>query len=278
MSQLAEHISRTPRTGRPASARSPLPVDGFADVILRDGGTLRLRPPRSEDADALLGFFDALSERSFYLRFHGAPTIRPSLVEPFVDPDWIERGALVGTLEDRIVALASYSRLRDPEVAEVAFAVADDQQGRGVGTRMLEQLAERAGAVGIERFVAEVLGDNNAMLRVFEDAGFGVSRALEHGTFEVTFPIEPTASYVEHVDERDHLGVVASLQPFFSPGRVAVIGASTRREAIGGIVFRNILSGDFKGAAYPVNIKGAPVAGVRAYTSIEELPEIVDLA
>jgi acetyl coenzyme A synthetase (ADP forming)-like protein len=247
-------------------------------VILRDGGTLRLRSPYATDVDALVGFFDALSERSFYLRFHGAPTIRPSLVEPFVDPDWIERGALVGTLEDRIVALASYSRLRDPEVAEVAFAVADDQQGRGVGTRMLEQLAGRAGAVGIERFVAEVIGDNNAMLRVFEDAGFGVSRALEHGTFEVTFPIEPTASYVEHVDERDHLGVVASLQPFFSPGSVAVIGASTRREAIGGIVFRNILSGDFKGAAYPVNIKGAPVAGVRAYMSIEELPEIVDLA
>jgi len=136
----------------------------------------------------------------------------------------------------------------------------------------------RAAAVGIERFVAEVIGDNNAMLRVFEDAGFGVSRALDHGTFEVTFPIEPTASYVKHVDERDHLGVVASLQPFFSPGSVAVIGASTRREAIGGIVFRNILSGDFKGAAYPVNIKGAPVAGVRAYTSIDELPEIVDLA
>ena len=278
MRQLAEHTSRTPRTGRPASARSPLPVDGFADVILRDGGTLRLRSPHTADVDALVGFFGALSERSFYLRFHGVPTIRPSLVEPFVDPDWIERGALVGTLQDRIVALASYSRLRDPEVAEVAFAVADDQQGRGVGTRMLEQLAGRAAAVGIERFVAEVIGDNSAMLRVFEDAGFGVSRALEHGTFEVTFPIEPTASYVEHVDERDHLGVVASLQPFFSPRSVAVIGASTRREAIGGIVFRNILSGDFKGAAYPVNIKGAPVAGVRAYTSIEELPEIVDLA
>ena len=275
MTDVTEQTSS--RTGRPTSARSALPLD-VADVILRDGGTLRLRPPHAADVDGLVHFFDALSERSFYLRFHGAPTIRPALVEPFVDPDWIERGALIGTLDDRIVALASYSRLRDPEVAEVAFAVADDQQGRGIGTRMLEQLAERAAAVGIEEFVAEVMGDNTAMLRVFEDAGFGISRALDRGTFEVTFPIEPTASYVEHVDERDHLGVVASLEPFFSPKSVAVIGASTRREAIGGIVFRNILGGDFKGAAYPVNIKGAPVAGVRAYTSIEELPEVVDLA
>ena len=57
-----------------------------------------------------------------------------------------------------------------------------------------------------------------------------------------------------------------------------MIGASSRPEAIGGIVFRNILSGDFKGAAYPVNRSGEPVAGVRAYPSIEELPEQVDLA
>ena len=256
--------------------------DGFADVILRDGGTLRLRPPRNNDADALLGFFDALSERSFYLRFHGSPTVRQSLVEPFLEPDWVERGALVGTLAggdgQHIVALASYARLRDHATAEVAFTVADDQQGRGIGTRMLEQLAERAAAVGIERFVAEVMGENAAMMRVFEDAGFGVSRALDRGTFEVAFPIEPTEAYLGHVEERDHLAVVASLRPFFEPRSVAVVGASRRRDAIGGIVFRNILAGEFKGAAYPINRTGEPVAGVRAYASIEDLPEVVDLA
>jgi len=241
---LPEQLSDTSGTGRSAGARSPLL--SVADVILRDGGTLRLRPPGSEDADALLDFFNGLSERSFYLRFHGAPTVRPSLVGPFLDPDWMEQGALVGTLAggdgERTVALASYARLRDPTTAEVAFSVADDQQGRGIGTRMLEQLAERAAAAGIERFVAEVMGDNAAMMRVFEDAGFGVSRALDRGTFEVSFPIEATDAYRGHVEERDHLAVVASLRPFFAPESVAVIGASTRREAIGGIVFRNILA------------------------------------
>ena len=116
------------------------------------------------------------------------------------------------------------------------------------------------------------------MMRVFEDAGFGVSRALDRGTFEVAFPIEATDAYRGHVEERDHLAVVASLRPFFAPASVAVIGASTRREAIGGIVFRNVIGAEFKGAAYPVNRTGEPVAGVRAYTSIEELPEQVDLA
>jgi acetyl coenzyme A synthetase (ADP forming)-like protein len=252
------------------------------DVILRDGGTLRLRPPTAADTDALTDFLGGLSERSLYLRFHGAPTVRPALVEPFVEPDWIEQGALVGTLAadggEQIVALASYSRLRDPAVAEAAFAVADQHQRRGIGTRLLEQLAARAAAAGIERFVAAVIADNAPMLRVFEDAGFGVSRALDRGTFEVTFPIEPTESYLGQVDERDHLGVVASLRPFFAPASVAVIGASPRRESIGGILFRNVLAGEFKGAAYPVNRSGEPVAGVRAYTSIEELPETVDLA
>jgi acetyl coenzyme A synthetase (ADP forming)-like protein len=277
---LPEQLSDTSGTGRSPSARSPLL--SVVDVILRDGGTLRLRSPVGEDADALLGFFAGLSERSLYLRFHGVPTVGPPLVEPFLDPDWLERGALVGTLAgadgEEIVALANFARLRDPASAEVAFTVADEHQGRGIGTRMLEQLAERAATVGIERFVATVMGDNARMMGVFEDAGFGVTRELDRGTFEVAFPIEPTDAYRGQVEERDHLGVVASLRPFFAPSSVAVVGASTRREAIGGIVFRNILAGEFTGAAYPVNRSGEPVAGVRAYPSIDELPETVDLA
>ena len=66
------------------------------DVILRDGRTLRLRPPGRDDADSLLEFFGSLSERSRYLRFHGFPSLGPPLVEPLLEPDWIERGALLG--------------------------------------------------------------------------------------------------------------------------------------------------------------------------------------
>ena len=281
MTPSPRRLPDSPRSGRSRSARSTLPRD-FVDVILRDGGTLRLRPPAAGDAQALSDFFAGLSERSLYLRFHGALTLRPSLVEPFLESDWLERGALVGTLTEngaeKIVALANYARLRDPNVAEAAFTVADEHQGRGIGTRMLEQLAERAAAAGIERFVTEVMADNAQMLRVIEHAGFEISRALDHGTFEITFPIEPTEAYLGQVDERDHLGVVASLRPFFAPASVAVIGASSRRESIGGLLFRNILAGEYKGAAYPVNRSGEPVAGVRASTSVDELPETVDLA
>ena len=57
-----------------------------------------------------------------------------------------------------------------------------------------------------------------------------------------------------------------------------MVGASRRRGSIGGELFRNILEGDFTGAAYPVNVKGEPVAGVRAYSKIAEIPDDVDLA
>ena len=253
-----------------------------ADVILRDGRTLRLRPPSRDDAEALLAFFGGLSQRSLYLRFHGFPQISPRLGESVVEPDWRERGALLGALvddeEERVVALASYVRLRDPRLAEAAFTVADEHQGRGIGTRLLEQLAARAAEVGIERFVAYVLPDNRAMLGVFEAAGFELTRQLESGELEVQFPIAPTETYREHVDARDHEAVVASLRPFFEPRSVAVVGASKRRGSIGGELFRNILAGDFSGAAYPVNRDGEPVAGVRGYRTIEDIPDPVDLA
>jgi acetyl coenzyme A synthetase (ADP forming)-like protein len=248
------------------------------DVILRDGSTLRLRAPAAEDAEALLEFFSGLSNESLYLRFHGFPALGPKLVESVLEPDWQERGALIGSLDGRIVAVANWVRLRDPRSAEVAFTVGDELQGRGIGTRLLEQLAARAASSGIEEFVAEVLHENNAMLGVFRDAGFTVTRAAEGGEVEIRFAIEPTSGYREHVAARDHVAVRASLEPFFQPLSVAVVGASKRRGSIGGELFRNILAGDFAGSAYPVNRGGDSVAGVHGYGGIAEIPEAIDLA
>jgi acetyl coenzyme A synthetase (ADP forming)-like protein len=249
-----------------------------ADVILRDGSTLRLRSPVAEDGDALLEFFSGLSEHSRYLRFHGFPLLGPALVEPTLDPDWQERGALIGTLDGRIVAIANWVRLREPHAAEVAFAVGDDYQGRGIGTRLLERLAAQAAEAGIEEFVAEVMHENAAMLGVFRDAGFGVTRAVEGRELEIRLAIAPTSTYREQVAARDHLAVRASLEPFFRPNAVAVIGASRRRGSIGGELFRNILAGDFAGSVYPVNRKGDSVAGVHGYTAISDIHDAVDLA
>jgi acetate---CoA ligase (ADP-forming) len=262
-------------------ATSPLmdaAPQAVSDVVLRDGSTMRFHPPGTEEADALLAFFEGLSDRSLYLRFHGHPSVDERLVRPVLEPDWAERGALVGTKDERVVALASYVRLRDARTAEVAFAVADEHQGRGIATRLLERLAALAGAVGIEEFVAEVMPDNIGMLRVFADAGFEERRMLEAGITEVRLKLDTTEALRSRIDERDHVAVAASLEPFFKPATVAVVGASSRAGSIGGELFRNVLRGEFRGVAYPVNRSGESVAGVHAYRSIAEIDDAVDLA
>jgi len=260
-----------------SGASLPTAAAGAVDVILRDGGTLRLRPPTEDDSAALLAFFAGLSEESRYKRFHGVRKVDEEFARPWVDPDWEERGVLAGFLEDRVVALADYNRVDGEDVAEVAFLVADAEQRRGIGTRLLEQLAARAREHGITEFVAEVMAANAAAVRVFADTGFELSRELEGGEIELRFPIAPTGELLLRVESRDHVGVVASLRPFFEPATVAVIGASRRRGSIGGELFRNMLEADFAGAVYPVNREGNSVAGVRGYRAIDEIPDAIDL-
>ncbi|HEY2326104.1 MAG TPA: GNAT family N-acetyltransferase [Gaiellaceae bacterium] len=255
-----------------------LTVPGAEDVILKDGSTLRLRSTNLGDAPALVAFFRALSPESRYLRFQGATRVDEPTVAPFVAEDWPESLSVLAERETEVVALATFVRLRDPRRAEVAFAVSDELQGRGVGTRLFERLAAHAAVAGVEEFVAQVLPQNAAMLRVFEDAGFANHRSLEQGVVEVRLAIAATDESRARADERDHVAVTASLQKFFKPERIAVVGASARRGTIGGELFRNILSADFKGAAYPVNVKSEPVGGVPAYSSIEEIPVDIDLA
>src|SRR4029450_10095124 len=144
----------------------------------------------------------------------------------------------------------------------------DELQGRGIATRLLEQLAGTAADVGIEEFVAEVMLGNGAMLRVFDDAGFETSRETVLGTAEVRLTLAPTETLRARVDERDHVGVVSSLQPFFTPQTRAVAGPPPREGSIGGELFRNILRADFLGACFPVNRSATSVAGVRAYPNV----------
>jgi acetyl coenzyme A synthetase (ADP forming)-like protein len=259
---------------------SPI-VSHVRDVILRHGRTLRLRPPLPDDAEAVLDFFRRLDDQSLYMRFHGTRRIGHDILDGLLDPDWSVRGALIGLLRgdtgDEVVAVASYARLRDPRLAEAAFAVATDLQGLGVGTRLVEQLAEAAAQEGIETFVADVMAENDAMLQVFADTGYDVERTFESGEILVRLRIAPSDRFLDAVDRRDHTAVDRSLESFFRPQTVAVIGASARPGAIGGAVFRNIVEGGFTGRAYPVNRSGEPVAGVAAVHSIEEVAEPIDL-
>ena len=106
--------------------------------------------------------------------------------------------------------------------------MATDLQGLGVGTRLVEQLAEAAAQEGIETFVADVMAENDAMLQVFADTGYDVERTFESGEIQVRLRIAASDRFLDAVDRRDHTAVDRSLEPFFRPQTVAVIGASAR--------------------------------------------------
>src|ERR1035438_3724482 len=95
------------------------------DVILSDGSTMRLRAPRPADLDDIKAFYDGLSSESRYFRFHGFGRT-DTVARADAEASGVDRLALIGRHDGRVVAVACYDGLREPGVAEVAFAVADD--------------------------------------------------------------------------------------------------------------------------------------------------------
>lgn len=255
------------------------PAQWESDVVLADGGTVHIRPIRPEDDDALLALYQRMSADSIYLRFF-SPVSAPSArqLERLTAVDYDETLALVAELGDDIVAVARYDRLNDPTRAEVAFAVQDDQQGRGLGTLMLEHLAGIARQQGITRFVASILPQNRKMLEVFRNAGFEVDRQFAEGVVELAFPIAPTAASRAAQDRREHQAEARSMARLLAPRSIAVVGASRQRNTIGHELFRNLIAGGFNGPVYPVHPTAASIASVRAWPSVLAVPDDIDVA
>jgi acyl-CoA synthetase (NDP forming)/RimJ/RimL family protein N-acetyltransferase len=250
------------------------------DVLLRDGSTLRLQAPAPPDFGDIKAFYDGLSPESRYFRFHGyGRTDGAARAE--AEASGVDRLALIGRHDGRVVAVASYDGLREPGAAEVSFAVADDRQRHGIGTRMLEQLAAIGAERGIRRFDAEVMRENQPMIGVFEHAGFAVRRRTSFGELIVSLDITPTEAVRERIDERDHLSAVRSLRPVLAPESVAVAGAAAVPGNVGRAVLASIMAGGFQGVVTPVNHAGGVVCSMRAARSLGELeaaPELVIIA
>ncbi len=256
-------------------------VAGYeADVVLADGGTVHLRPIQADDAAALVTFHDSLSEQTIYFRFF---TFHPHLSEReilrFTQVDGVDRVAIVATLAGSIVAVARYDRLAMTDSAEVAFVVADQHQGRGLGTLLLEHLAAAARTNGITRFVAETLAQNRRMVGVFQDAGFQVTTTFEPGggVLRIEFPISPTAASLAAVEEREHRAEARSVGRLFQPRSVALIGPSTEPGSVGDRLLANLLDGGFDGPIYAVHPSASEMRGIPAWPSVTAIPGEVDL-
>jgi RimJ/RimL family protein N-acetyltransferase len=158
---------------------------------LRDGSAVEVRPITSADRRLLEAGFERLSPESRYRRFF-SPVSRLSRrqLDYLTDVDHRDHEALVAIdpSSGDLVGVARFVRTR-PEVAEPAIVVADDWQGRGLASQLLDLLADRAREEGVECFVAPILAENRAAIALFERLGDGTVRhdGLE---VEVTIPLE----------------------------------------------------------------------------------------
>ncbi|WKG07677.1 GNAT family N-acetyltransferase [Nocardia sp. PE-7] len=264
----------------PANPPAP-PQHWYGDVLAADGGVVQVRPIVPADADALAAFHTGLSDRTRYLRYFGPyPQISPKDMYRTTHVDYRDRVGLVAVLGTAIIAVARYELLarQGPRAAEVAFVVADEHQGRGLGSVLLEHLAGAAAENEVVAFVAEVLAENEAMITVFREAGYQLQRSRDGSEVHLEFAIDPTEALRTVRDSREAASEARSVGNLLAPGSVAVIGASPERTRVGGAVLANLLAGGFSGPVFPVNLHRRSVRGVRAYATVREIPDEVDLA
>jgi len=251
-------------------------------VILRDGTTATVRVAQPNDLAGLTAFFKRLSPESRRSRFFSDTKPGESALQQMCDDRDPQRVLTmivyrVAGGEERIIATGSYFA-EDQQTAEVAVTVDDDFQGKGIGTLLLERMALLAIQHGFTEFKAVTAANNLAMLEVFRNSGFPVIERFDDDYVTVAFSVLPGADSVAKTELRDRLFTAASIRPFFKPQSVAVIGASRNPSSIGYRIMEALVLSRFQGCIYPVNPKAKVICSMRAYASVRELPEAVDLA
>ncbi|MHA7156828.1 bifunctional acetate--CoA ligase family protein/GNAT family N-acetyltransferase [Glutamicibacter endophyticus] len=258
---------------------SAYPAHWEADVVLRDGTTAHLRPITPADAQALQAMHKLQSQTSVYLRyFTYKSALTAKELDRFTHVDHRDRVAITVLRGERIIGVGRYDRLDDPSQAEVAFNVADEFQGTGIGSILLEHLAAAARENGIGKFVAEVLPENRKMITVFSEAGYAVAKRFEDGVVMLEFSIDPTDRSREVTEAREHRSESQSVAGLLSPRSIAVVGASRNWGSLGRDVLDRIVESGFTGAVYAVNEQAFEIGGLPSYAKLSEIPDPIDLA
>lgn len=180
----------------PPGGPAPYPEADASDATLRDGTAVHLRAIRPDEAPRLLALYDRLSPESLYFRFFAVPDKDRARAEYLAHVDYVARYALVAEIGGELAGVARWERsAEDPSRAEVAFTVADDVQGRGLGSLLFRRLASLARARGISTFEADVLPSNEKMFRVFAGSGLPQTSRRDGHALRVTIELgsEPGA-------------------------------------------------------------------------------------
>jgi RimJ/RimL family protein N-acetyltransferase len=179
-------------------AARPRPAMQGTPITLRDGSAALIRQVRGTDAPLLADGFARLSARSRQLRFLGPKKMLSAAeLRYLTDVDHHDHEALgaLSPADGWGVGIARYIRdPGDPEAAEIAVTIADDWQGRGLGTELLARLSGRARQAGIGRFTATVAADNVAMTRLLWKMGAELT-GRSRGTVDYEVALEPVDEY-----------------------------------------------------------------------------------
>ena len=167
------------------------------DEKLPDGGIIHIRLIRPDDKKRLVDGFHHLSKNSIYFRFLGSKKeLTESDLVYFTEIDYEKHIALAVTIPDNgdeeIIAVGRYieSEQRDSvRSAEVALAVVDSHQNRGIGSLLFEKLMQIARSQCLTRFEAYVFPDNRRMLEIFNHHAFNVHRSREEDAMFITCSI-----------------------------------------------------------------------------------------
>jgi GNAT superfamily N-acetyltransferase len=215
-----------------AGGAAEYPAHWEADVVLRDGSTMHVRPIQPSDADALQRFHVRQSAQSTYFRFFAPhPRLSDQELAHLTRVDHVDRVALVLVSGTEIAAVGRYDRIDQPS-AEVAFNVADSAQGRGLGSVLLEHLAAAARERGIRSFRADVLPGNARMISVFREAGYEVRHGYEDGVVTVSFDIDPTERSLAVMAEREQHADAESMRRILGAASVVVLAEAGSADAV----------------------------------------------
>ncbi len=252
------------------------------DHVLGDGTTVLLREVGPDDAPLLLAMWARTSPESRRARFMGPFTLDASNVGPFVDFDRSQEFAVAAIRgrgdTERMIGIARYV-IDEGELdrAEFAALVEDAEQGRGLGTVLVREVALRAGEVGITRLSGDILASNARMLTLVRQLGLEYVSDGDGGVVRSDLETNLTERFLAVIDDEERQAASAAIARFLKPESIAVVGASRNRQAIGGLVFDNALRGGFRGAVYPVNPNASSVQGVATYPSLSACPTVPDL-
>jgi acetate---CoA ligase (ADP-forming) len=264
---------------------STAPVTPIApvDAILRDGASIEIRAVTPDDRPHIASLFARMSPGSVRHRFMAVKHELSEAELTFLIGDGASHVVLAAVVRrggaETFLGVGRYVELDDaPAAAEVAFEVADAEQGRGIGTLLLDHLARIARLRGIALFRADVEADNSAMLEVFSRSGFTVRESCSQGIYQVDIPIADSERFLAAAAERERIAAGRSLRALFAPASIAVIGASRSQGSIGRAILDNLIADGFGGPIYPIHPAAPEIAARRCYPSIAAIGAPVDLA